>query len=63
MILQNHPCYLNLEKRRSFTVIVLSSFVFIFLEQLFPLIIIQEFHLTLSLGIPEFIILSNLYLI
>lgn len=62
MILQNHLCYLNAEKR-SFTVIVLNGFVFIFLEQLFHLIIIEEFHLILSLGAPEFIILSNLYLI
>lgn len=52
-----------MRKKRSFTVIVLNGFVFIFLEQLFHLIIIEEFHLTLSLGAPEFIILSNLYLI
>lgn len=62
MILQNHLCYVNAE-RRSFTVIVLNGFVFVFLEQLFHLIIIEEFHLTLSLGAPEFIILSSLYLI
>lgn len=62
MILQNYLCYVNAE-RRSFTLIALNGFVFISLEQLFHLIIIEEFHLTLSLGAPEFIILSNLYLI
>lgn len=40
-----------------------NSFVFVFSEWLLHLIIMQGFHLTLSLGVPEFIILSNLYLI
>lgn len=61
-ILQNPLCYVTRE-RMSFTVIVLNGFVFISLEQLFHLITIEELHLTLSLGAPEFIILSNLYLI
>lgn len=54
-------CILTQKEER--VLLLLYYFVFIFLEWLFHLIIIEEFNLTLSLGVAEFIILSNLYLI